>query len=141
MKMLIGISVLVILAMGYYFVSGEKNSNGRWYTKEQVVKGKKLFAANCSSCHGLKAEKTIKWRQKLADGSYPPPPLNGSAHAWHHSFAQLMRQINDGGAAYGGKMPGFRGALDENEKKDIISYFQSFWNDKIYKSWYGRSGL
>jgi mono/diheme cytochrome c family protein len=141
MKALIGISILIILGMGYYFVSGKSNSNGRWYTKNQVTSGKKLFAVNCSSCHGLNAEKTLNWRTKLADGSYPPPPLNGSAHAWHHSFAQLMRQINDGGAKYGGKMPGFRGALSENEEKDIISYFQSFWNDKIYKSWYERSGL
>ncbi len=142
MKTLIGVSLVIILAMGYYFTTGKsKSGNSRWYTKAQVENGRKLFAANCASCHGLKAEKTLNWREKLADGSYPPPPLNGSAHAWHHSFAQLIRQINDGGAIYGGKMPGFRGALDDSEKKDIISYFQSFWNDKIYKSWYERSGL
>jgi len=143
MKTLIGVSVLILLAMGYYFTSGSKSSdsNNRWYTKAQVVSGKKLFAAKCSVCHGLKAEKTIKWRQKLADGSYPPPPLNGSAHAWHHTLAQLISQINDGGAAYGGKMPGFGDALNDSEKKDVISYFQSFWNDKIYESWKRKSGL
>ena len=141
MKRLIIASIVVIFAMGYYFVNAKSGEDGRWYTKAQVLKGKKLFAANCASCHGLNAQKTENWRQKLADGSYPPPPLNGTAHAWHHPFDNLISQIQDGGAKYGGKMPGFRGVLDKEEEKDVISYFQSFWNDKIYDSWAKRSGL
>jgi len=140
MKKLIIATVVIIFAMGYYFVNA-KGDNARWYTKNQVATGKKLFAVNCASCHGANAEKSLNWRQKLADGSYPPQPLNGSAHSWHHSFAQLINQINNGGAQYGGTMPGFRGVLNDEEKKDIISYFQSFWNDQIYKAWYKHSGL
>ncbi|MFK5882685.1 MAG: cytochrome c [Sulfurospirillum sp.] len=141
MKKLILIAILALVAFAYYFISAKDSKNSRWYTQAQVIKGKKLFAANCASCHGLKAEKTVNWRKKLPDGSYPPPALNGTAHAWHHSFAQLMAQINDGGEKYGGKMPAFRGALNDDEKKDIISYFQSFWNDKTYNSWKERSKM
>ncbi len=141
MKKLILVSVLVLVALAYYFTSAQDNKNGRWYTQAQVVKGKKLFAANCASCHGLNAEKTVNWRKKLPDGSYPPPALNGTAHAWHHTLAQLMTRINDGGEKYGGKMPAFRGTLNDEEKKDVISYFQSFWNDQIYNSWKERNKM
>lgn len=140
MKWLILGTVVILFAMGYYFENA-KGSNERWYTKAQVAKGEKLFAANCAVCHGLKAQKTINWRQKLPNGHYTPPPLNGSAHAWHHTFAQFINQIDNGGVQYGGTMPAFKGVFTDEEKKDIISYFQSFWNDKIYKDWYGRSGL
>jgi len=141
MKKLIAVVLLVIVGLTYYFVSVKGSSVKRWYTQNQVTNGKKLFTANCASCHGLNAEKTVNWRQTLPDGSYPPPALNGTAHAWHHPFEQLVSQIDDGGAQYGGKMPAFKDTLNEEEKKDVISYFQSFWNDKIYATWFKRSGL
>ncbi len=141
MKKLVLVAIMAIAGFAYYFVNAKSNDNQRWYTKAQVQAGKKVFAANCASCHGFNAEKTVNWRKKLADGSYPPPALNGTAHAWHHTFAQLMTQINDGGAKYGGKMPAFRGTLSEDEEKEAISYFQSFWNDKTYNSWKNRNDI
>ena len=51
--------------------------------------GAKIFNNNCLACHGQNASGPKgDWREKLADGSYPPPPLNGSAHTWHHSPKQ-----------------------------------------------------
>ena len=48
--------------------------------------GGKIFNNNCAVCHGQNASGPKgDWREKLADGSYPPPPLNGTAHTWHHS--------------------------------------------------------
>ncbi len=141
MVKLIVVAILAIAGLAYYFVGAKSSDTQRWYTKAQVQAGKKVFAANCASCHGFNAEKTVNWRKKLADGSYPPPALNGTAHAWHHTFAQLMTQINDGGEKYGGKMPAFRGALSEDEEKEVISYFQSFWNDKTYSSWKKRNDM
>ncbi|TFH08242.1 MAG: c-type cytochrome, partial [Nitrosomonadales bacterium] len=52
---------------------------------EKIRRGEIVYQANCATCHGLKGEATTGWREKGADGKYPPPPLNGSAHAWHHS--------------------------------------------------------
>ncbi|MFB3103971.1 MAG: c-type cytochrome, partial [Pseudomonadales bacterium] len=57
---------------------------GRWYTTNEVAKGKVLFLSHCASCHGQAAEGTLDWRRTDANGNYPPPPLNGSAHGWHH---------------------------------------------------------
>lgn len=139
------LSLLVILLIVGVVISFSKNENtveNRWYTKEQVSLGEKVFLKNCASCHGQKAEKTIDWRKKLPDGSYPPPPLNDNAHAWHHPKWQLTQIINDGGAPYDGKMPPFKEVLTEEEKEATISYFQSFWSDEIYEIWLNsRKGL
>ena len=69
----------------------------RWYSADQVGVGKDLYAANCAACHGKNAEATPNWRQTDDQGRYPAPPLNGSAHTWHHSLDVLRRTINEGG--------------------------------------------
>ena len=108
----------------------------RWYSKQQVENGSTIFKENCSECHGAQAGgKVVNWKQKLQDGSFPPPPLNGSAHAWHHPRSVLLGVINDGGLAYGGKMPAFKDILGNEEKLAAIAYFQNFWDDEIYRQW------
>jgi thiol:disulfide interchange protein DsbC len=110
----------------------------RWYSDEQVTQGEQLFRQNCSSCHGQNAEATPNWKQTDANGNYPPPPLNGSAHAWHHNLDLLRRTIRDGGAKLGGQMPGFEGSLSAAEIDSVIAFFQSKWSDEIYERWSGR---
>ncbi len=111
-------------------------STSRWYSNEQLATGTEVFARNCAACHGENAQGTVgDWRQRLEDGSLPPPPLNGTAHAWHHPNPVLLQVINNGGAAFGGKMPAFAGVLDESEKLAAIAYFQNFWSDEIYAQW------
>jgi mono/diheme cytochrome c family protein len=107
----------------------------RWYTEQQVTQGKAVYEVNCIGCHNANAGGTFQWKQKLEDGSYPPPPLNGSAHAWHHPLPVLLRTINEGGIAMGGKMPPFKDVLSDDEKHAVIAYFQSFWSDDIYGRW------
>ena len=108
----------------------------RWYSKQQVQDGSTIFEENCSDCHGPQAGgKAANWKQKLEDGSFPPPPLDGSAHAWHHSRSVLLGVINDGGFAYGGKMPAFKHVLKKEEKLAAIAYFQDFWDDETYHQW------
>jgi len=121
--------------------SAESKVNGRWYTQSQLDLGSKVYVNHCISCHLEKAQGTTKWKERTADGGYPPPPLNGSAHAWHHPLAILVRTVDEGGIPLGGKMPGFQDKLKEEEKLAVISYFQSFWNDEIYEAWITRGGL
>ena len=68
-------------------------------------------------------------------GQYPPPPLNGSAHAWHHPIAALKHVILKGGAPYGGQMPAWEGKLTDAEIYALIASFQSYWSDDIYNRW------
>lgn len=108
---------------------------GRWYAAEQVSQGKALFVEHCASCHGKNAESTTEWRKIDANGNYPPPPLNGSAHAWHHPMAILEQTIATGGMPVGGVMPGFASTLSESEIRATIAYFQNFWPDEAYARW------
>jgi thiol:disulfide interchange protein DsbC len=112
---------------------------GRWYTTDQVERGSAVFAQNCAACHGANAEATPNWRETTPDGKYPPPPLNGTAHAWHHPLDMLRRQINLGGAPLGGVMPTFKGQLPAEDIDAAIAFFQSKWNDELYGIWMERN--
>ena len=108
---------------------------GRWYTDSQVSSGEALYQTHCASCHGADGSATAEWRTPGADGHYPPPPLNGSAHTWHHPLDVLTDTIANGGGAYGGVMPGFGAALDYDQRLAIVAWIQSLWSDEIYARW------
>lgn len=108
----------------------------RWYTERQVAQGREIFIRHCAVCHGKDAAATPNWRRPDAAGNYPPPPLNGSAHTWHHPLPVLRETIQQGGAPLGGVMPGFAGKLSEQETDAVIAWFQSLWSDEIYQAWY-----
>ena len=122
--------------------TNEARVPGRWYTPSVVQAGKQVFDTHCAACHGKQGQGLADdWRVPLADGSYPPPPLNGTAHTWHHPAVQLIRTINEGGASLGGKMPAFRDVLSDPQKAAVIAYFQNWWSDEIYNIWLERGGL
>jgi thiol:disulfide interchange protein DsbC len=110
----------------------------RWYSDEQVLQGEKLFRQNCAGCHGQNAEATPDWKKTDANGNYPPPPLNGTAHAWHHDLDLLRRTVREGGAKLGGQMPAFEGVLSSEEIDSVIAFFQSKWPDDTFQRWAGR---
>ena len=109
----------------------------RWYSQQQVNMGAPLYAKYCAECHGVRAEATPYWRQQDAEGYFPPPPLNGTAHAWHHQLPLLRKTIREGGAQFGGKMPPFKDKLTAEEVDAIIAWFQSLWPDTVYATWRG----
>lgn len=110
----------------------------RWYSAEQVSEGRVLFAQYCAACHGANAEATPDWKTPTADGNYPPPPLNGSAHAWHHPIAVLDQVIRDGGAPVGGVMPAWGSILNGEQRLALIASFQDYWSEEIYEIWLER---
>ncbi|MEM7208041.1 MAG: cytochrome c [Pseudomonadota bacterium] len=137
-------SILAFFSFAFLIsiASAQDRSDSRWYSPKLVQTGKRVFDQNCAACHGSQGQGLADdWRKPLADGSYPPPPLNGTAHAWHHPISQLLRTINDGGVPLGGKMPGFRQLLTKEEKVAVIAYFQNWWSDAIYQEWLSIGGL
>ncbi len=109
---------------------------GRWYSAERVAVGARVFGEHCAECHGGAAQGIVEdWRVRLPDGSFPPPPLNGSAHAWHHPLSVLLMVIDRGGVPLGGQMPAFVDVLDEEEQLAAVAWFQEFWSDEIYRQW------
>lgn len=110
----------------------------RWYRPEQVEGGAALYAQHCASCHKLNAEGTRDWKTRDAEGKLPPPPLNGTAHTWHHSLDILRTVIRRGGASVGGSMPAFADKLSSQEIDAILAWVQSHWSDRIYAIWHER---
>jgi mono/diheme cytochrome c family protein len=114
----------------------ESVTKGRWFTEKQFALGKQVFTTHCGSCHGAQAEGIVEdWKKRNPDGSFPAPPLDGSAHAWHHPLSVLSRQINEGGVKLGGTMPAFGDTLSDAEVIATIAYFQSFWDEQTYERW------
>jgi mono/diheme cytochrome c family protein len=107
----------------------------RNYDFAQLTRGRKLYLEHCAECHGKNAEGAPNWRKKNPDGKYPPPPLNGTGHAWHHPMKALRMTIRDGTQKIGGNMPAWGGKLSAQEMDDIITWFQSEWPDEIWQAW------
>ncbi len=107
----------------------------RWYSAQQVELGREVYQTQCIGCHQPEARGADQWTQKRSDGSWPPPPLNGAAHAWHHTLDEHRQKIRSGGIAPTDRMPGFGTVLSAEEIDAVIAYFQSFWDDEIYAIW------
>lgn len=107
----------------------------RWYDRERVQRGALIYAQHCTSCHGENGEGTKNWRQRGADGKFPPPPIDGTAHAWHHPIEILGRQIKFGAPGGQGNMPGFADKLSDEAIIDVIAWMQDRWPDEIYAHW------
>ena len=100
-----------------------------------VARGEQLFQKNCAACHGNRAQGAFNWQKPGADGKYPAPPLNGTAHDWHHPYAALKQTIRDGTQRIGGSMPAWGGVLSEKDIEAVIAWFQSLWPGEIYAAW------
>jgi mono/diheme cytochrome c family protein len=107
----------------------------RWFTPDHARIGKRVFDTHCASCHRPAAAGDPNWRQPAEDGLLRPPPLNGTAHAWHHPLSALFQQIVRGSPPRVGNMPAFRRTLSRGEALAAIAYFQSLWYDEIYDAW------
>ena len=128
-------AVLLLVLIAACADSAPESVPGRWYTAEQVEAGAPLYQSWCAQCHAADGSATTDWRTPDTNGNYPPPPLNGTAHTWHHPLEVLTDTIAEGGAAFGGVMPGFGHVLDEADRLAIVAWIQSLWNDDIYRRW------
>lgn len=111
----------------------------RRYDAAQLQRGAALFEKHCITCHGEKGVgKVLPWNVRQADGFYPPPPLDDSAHAWHHPTELLARVVRDGSPPGQGKMSGWKGQLSESEIVDVVVYVTSLWSDEKYQLWFSQ---
>lgn len=100
-----------------------------------LARGEALFQKHCAACHGDRAQGAFAWERPGPDGKYPPPPLNGTAHDWHHPRAQLQRTIREGTLHIGGSMPPWRATLSDADIDTVVTWFQSLWPDPVYAAW------
>jgi len=102
----------------------------------RVARGLAVYKRHCEECHGV-AGKGLPgdWRVRDAEGRYPPPPLDDSAHVWHHPTTVLLEAIRDGSPQGAGNMPAWKGKLSEQEMQDVVAYIKSLWSDQVYRLW------
>ncbi len=109
----------------------------RNFAPEQVARGEAVYAEHCLECHGPQGKGLGgDWRQRGADGKFPPPPLDDSAHAWHHPTRMMKMVIRDGSPGGSGNMPAWKDKLTEAQIDDVVVYIKTLWSDKVYAVWH-----
>jgi mono/diheme cytochrome c family protein len=102
----------------------------------QVARGRTLYDKHCVECHGVEGKGPPgDWRVRDAQGKYPAPPLDDSAHAWHHPTAALLYTIHEGSPGGQGNMPAWKDKLSEQAMQDVVAYIKSLWSDPVYRLW------
>lgn len=104
--------------------------------REQVVRGARVYAANCASCHGEALQGQANWRTRRADGTLPAPPHDATGHTWHHDDATLFGITKVGPARFAGveyrsDMPAYGDVLDDAEIWSVLAYIKSTWPQEI----------
>ncbi|MEG3637628.1 c-type cytochrome [Magnetococcus sp. PR-3] len=98
--------------------------------KGPVQRGEMLYLTNCAQCHGPRGmgQPGVVWNKPLPgdDLKFPPPPLDHSAHAWHHADGLLQRMIQFGGQD--GRMPAWGDKLTPAQIGDILTYLHQLWS-------------
>ncbi len=103
---------------------------------EQVARGKRVYEAQCSSCHGAKLEGQPNWRERLPSGKFPAPPHDASGHTWHHSDALLFDIVKRGiqphaPPGYQSDMPAFGNGLSDKDIWAVLAYIKSTWPKEV----------
>ncbi len=95
-----------------------------------------MYEKHCLACHGVAGKgQPGDWRLRKPNGLYPPPPLDDTAHAWHHPTAVLKQAIEAGSPPDMGDMPAWKGKLSDAQINDVIVYVKSLWSDEVYQRW------
>lgn len=110
--------------------------HSRHINAESAERGAAIYRQHCATCHGKKAEGHPRWQWLGADGKFPPPPLDGSGHTWHHPKTLLHDIIKNGSPEGKGNMPAWKDKLSDAEIDDVLAWCQSLWPQDIYKTWY-----
>lgn len=99
--------------------------------------GKQVYDARCAACHGKNLEGEPNWREKKPSGRMPAPPHDDSGHTWHHPDAVLFGITKEGlvpgryaPPGYASDMPGFTGALSDEEIWAVLAFIASRWSER-----------
>jgi len=89
--------------------------------------GQKVFAANCSSCHGAAGAGV--------PGAFPPlagnPFVTGDKSKVINVLINgLHGKIQIKGSTYNGQMPAWKGTLTNSDIANVITYIRSAWGNK-----------
>jgi hypothetical protein len=95
----------------------------------------RLFQQSCAVLSRKAGGRSPRLAEMVMDGKYPPPPLNGTGHDWHHPKAALVQVIKNGSPGAKGNMPAWKGKLNDQEIEDVVAWFQSLWPPEVRTVW------
>ncbi len=102
--------------------------------------GQILYSEQCASCHGANLEGQPNWQTPDENGVLPAPPHDQTGHTWHHDNQLLFDYTRLGGeealtargvTGFASGMPGFGGALSDEDIWDILAFIRSTWPDRV----------
>ncbi len=94
---------------------------------DRVAAGEELYQAYCAQCHGLDLAGAPDWQVPNDDGSFKPPPQDGTGHTWHHADQLLLEIVSVGSNFPQSRMPAFGDQLSDDQIMAILDYFKSNW--------------
>jgi photosystem II stability/assembly factor-like uncharacterized protein len=99
-------------------------------TAEVVAEGRRLYDEICKSCHGAKGVGE-RPEDMYANDDYGvvAPPLDDSAHGWHHSDRNLAETIMNGSPRNPRMMP-FKTIISDQDAWNVVAYIKSLWNPR-----------
>jgi len=128
-------AMVTLLSAGGAYAAGDRGYDG-----VMLQTGQTVFQQNCAVCHGVNAQGTVDdWQKRDVNGKMPPPPLNGTAHAWHHPLNGLVHTIRNGTVEIGGTMPGWKDTLSDQQIVAVVAWLSSLWPDDIFEAWLQRN--
>ncbi len=93
-------------------------------------RGAKLYKKYCVSCHGVKAiGEQIPPPMLRSPDYFPAPPLDDTAHAWHHSDENLVKTILEGSPRTK-RMPAWKVTMTKKQVEDVVAYIKSLWSKR-----------
>jgi len=93
----------------------------------QAAAGAKVFAANCTGCHGANGTGQPGVFPSLAANPY----VSGDAKRVIHTVKfGLTGKIVAKGVKYDGVMPAWRGTLRDEQIADVITFIRTSWKNK-----------
>lgn len=112
-----GLAVVSLLAVAAVRISDSLPSAGSTRASAEVLTlGEELYQTSCAACHGSDGEGS-------SQPTIPAPPLDGSAHSWHHADSQIVGLIRQGGT----KMPAIGAAWSDEQVEAVLTFVKSRW--------------
>lgn len=111
----------LLLATGLIFAGEEAAASKAGVKKFDVADGKKIFEANCASCHGASGK-----GDGAAAAALNPKPrnLSDSKYISQRSWEDLRKVIAEGGAntGFSALMPAWKGILKKPQIDNVLAY-------------------
>lgn len=99
--------------------------------KPLVMLGKRVYAANCASCHGRALQGQPLWQLADRDSFRRAPALDQTGHSWLRADEDLFRIVKFGSLAPApngpGAMPTFGAVLSDGDILAAVAFIKARW--------------